>query len=234
MKYYGVFSALVVIVAAVINHTNGYNSATDMKTYQLQLSCIILCYACYIMSINHLNESDGAMLDSVKADLQRVVTTVEKVKVASNSIVDGVTVVRELAAENKHGADVVVLGMNELTHNNEILQVRTSSSLDMTADINTQVQSVASLIQEMGALTKESGEHARISYSELEGVVETTNTMSALSNEIEKVLQEFKNEFSMVKAETGTIEKINISRVYWFALMNPFPRMQTPPLVAYR
>ena len=94
----------------------------------MQLACIILCYICYVMSIRHLNESDGAMLDSVKSDLKRVVTTVDKVKTASNTIVDGVAVVRELAVENKHGADMVVMGMNELTDNNRTLQERTQSS----------------------------------------------------------------------------------------------------------
>ena len=62
------------------------------------------------------------MTDSIKSDLHRVVTAVDKVKSASNSILDGVTVVRELASENKHGADVVMLGMNELTGNNTQLQ----------------------------------------------------------------------------------------------------------------
>ena len=42
------------------------------------------------MSIRHLNESDGALSDSIKSDLHRVVTTVEKVKAASNTIMDGI------------------------------------------------------------------------------------------------------------------------------------------------
>ncbi|MBQ9768457.1 MAG: PilZ domain-containing protein [Lachnospiraceae bacterium] len=205
----GVVNSVLIVLSAVINYMNGYNSDADMKNYQLQLACIILCYSCYVMSIRHLNESDGAMMDSIKADLQRVVTTVEKVKVASNSIVDGVTVVRELATENKHGADVVVLGMRELTDNNEDLQEHTASSMDMTTDINTQVQNVASLIEQMVELTKESGSHAKNSYSELESVVETTNTMSQLSSQVEQVLHEFKSEFERVKNETGTIENIS-------------------------
>lgn len=205
----GIINSLIIVISVIIKYMNGMNSETDIKEFSLQLACIILCYSCYVMSIRHLNESDGAMLDSIKADLNRVVTTVEQVKVASNSIVDGVTVVRELAAENKHGADVVVLGMNELTNNNQTLKDRTTSSKDLTTDINTQVQNVASLIQQMVTLTKESGEHAKTSYSELESVVETTNLMSSLSSEVEKVLREFKSEFEMVKDETGTIESIS-------------------------
>lgn len=209
MIHCGIANSIVIVISAVVNYMNGYNSDADMKNYQLQLACIILCYVCYAMSIRHLNESDGAMVDSIKFDLQRVVTTVEKVKDASSSIVDGVTVVRELAVENKHGADIVVLGMNDLNANNESLQEHTASSLDMTTDINTQVQNVASLIEEMVTLTKESGTHAKNSYSELESVVDTTNTMSRLSREVETVLQEFKDDFDKVKTETGTIEKIS-------------------------
>lgn len=209
MIYCGILNAVIVIGAALYRYNLGFNSADDVKNYQLQLSCIILCYACYVMSIRHLNESDGALTDSIKADLNRVVTTVEQVKDASNAIVDGVAVVRELAVENKHGADVVVLGMNALTGNNQNLQERTSSSMDMTSEINTQVQNIASLIEDMVKLTEESCEHAKSSYSELDEVMETTNTMSALSNEVEKVLQDFKAEFEMVKNQTGTIENIS-------------------------
>lgn len=209
MIYHGIASTIIVAISAVVKYMGGLNTAADSKDFQLQLSCVILCYICYVMSIKHLNESDGAMMDSIKSDLQRVVTTVEKVKVASNSIVDGVTVVRELAAENKHGADVVVLGMNELTGNNRTLQERTASSMDMTTDISTQVQNVASLIEQMVALTSESSAHARNSHSDLEDVMATTSTMSTLSTEVENVLREFKSEFAMVMNETGTIESIS-------------------------
>lgn len=205
----GILNAVIVVGAGIYRFTLGFNSAADVKNYQLQLSCIILCYVCYVMAIKHLTESDGALTDSIKADLKQVVTTIGQVKTASNSIVDGVAVVRELAAENKHGADVVVLGMNALTDNNLELQKQTTSSMDMTTEINTHVQNVASLIDDMVKLTEESRDHARSSYSELNEVMNTTNTMSALSTEVEKVLQNFKAEFEMVKNQTGTIEKIS-------------------------
>lgn len=89
----GIVNSLIIIGSAAYRISLGFNSATNMKDYQLELSCIILCYICYVMSIKHLNESDGAMTDSIRADLHRVVTTVEKVKEACNSIMDGVTVV---------------------------------------------------------------------------------------------------------------------------------------------
>ena len=209
MIFYGIANSLIIILNTIIKYTRGINSAADMKEFQLQLSCIILCYVCYVMSIKHLNQSDGAMMDSIKADLKRMVETVRHVKTASDSIVDGINVVRELAVENQHDADAVVASNNELTENNKILQECTASSIDMTSDINTQVENVASLISQMVELTKESGEHAKNSYSNLESVVETTNMMSQLSNEVEKVLHEFQNEFAMVKEETGTIDNIS-------------------------
>lgn len=209
MVWCGVANSIIIVASAVYRYMIGFNSAVDMKNYQLQLSCIILCYICYVMSIRHLNESDGAMMDSIKKDLHRVITTVEQVKMASNSIMEGVNVVRELASENKHGADVVVLSMNELTDNNENLQNRTNSSLDMTTDIKAQVQHVADMIERMVELTGESGQHAQVSYSDLQGLIKTTETMSQLSTDVENVLLDFKNEFERVKTETGTIEEIS-------------------------
>lgn len=204
----GIINSLIIVGAAVYRYLLGFNSASDMKNYQLQLSCIILCYICYVMSIRHLNESDGAMTDSIKADLHRVVTTVEQVKTSSNTILDGITVVRELASENKHGSDIVMLGMNELTDNNAMLQDHTTSSTQMTSDIRAQVEHVVSLIGEMVSLVEKSETHASISAEDLKSLVNTAATMSELSTELENVLKNFQQEFNMVKQETGTIEKI--------------------------
>lgn len=204
----GIANVAVIVGAAVYRYMIGFNSATDIKNYQLQLSCIILCYICYVMSIRHLNESDGAMTDSIKDDLNRVVTTVEQVKTSSNTILDGITVVRELASENKHGSDIVMLGMGELSGNNVRLQDRTSSSTQMTADIRSQVENVVALIGEMVTLVEKSETHASDSAEDLESLVNTATTMSALSTDLEQVLQDFQQEFDMVKQETGTIEKI--------------------------
>lgn len=209
MKYCGIANTLMIIFSCIIHYMQGYTSASDMKNYQLQIACIILCYIAYVHSIQHLNESDGAITDSIKSDLNRVVTTVEKVKGASNTILDGITVVRELAFENKHGADVVMLGMNELTDNNSSLQDCTSSSMDMTTDINDQVQHVAAMIEEMVELTRESGVHAQSSSSDLDSLVETTQLMSRLSSEVDSILHDFKNEFEMVKQQTSTIDSIS-------------------------
>ena len=199
------------VIISVIYHlvVLGQNTATDQKNYQLQIACLLLCYIGYIMSIRHLIESDGALTNSIKADLKRVVTTVEQVKTASNTIMDGITVVRELATENKHGSDIVVDGMNKLTDHNGQLQSRTASSQEMTGDINSQVQNVASMINDMVSLTAESGKHAKTSSVDLESLVQTAGTMADLSNEVEHILDAFKAEFETVKQEPETIDSIS-------------------------
>ena len=61
----GIANTISVIFSAVYRGMIlGCNSASDMKNYQLQFSCLVLCYICYVMSIRHLNESDGALTHS--------------------------------------------------------------------------------------------------------------------------------------------------------------------------
>ena len=174
----------------------------------IQFAMVLCCFVCTTMSIKHLLESDGALTDSIKANLKSVVETVQTVKVASTEVVDGVTVVRELADENKAGAENVVKNMQELSQDNEELSDKTFSSMEMTNVIDTQVGNVAGLMDQVVTLISASVEHANTSSDELAEVVETTNKMAALSAEVEKVLGEFREEFENVKSETGTIEGI--------------------------
>ena len=186
----------------------------DMMEFVSSMDCamqfvlVICCFSCTIMSIKHLTESDGAMTSSIEENLRRVVQTVEKVKTASNAVVDGVTVVRELADENKEGANNVVNDMQLLSDNNGVLNDRTMSSMEMTTVIDEQVKNVAELMEQVVSLIGASVEHANKSSEELVEVVDTTNKMAQLSAEIEKVLEEFKAEFNNVKQETSTIEGI--------------------------
>ena len=133
----------------------------------LQFAMVICCFACTIMAIHHLEQSDGALTESIKKNLERVVKTVEKVKGASNQIVDGVTVVRELAEENKVGASNVVKEMNELSNNNGVLNDKTMSSIEMTNVIDTQVNNVSELMEQVVELIDASIEHAHTSSTEL-------------------------------------------------------------------
>ena len=174
----------------------------------LQFAIVLCCYACTNMAIKHLVASDGALTGSIESNLARVVQTVEKVKVASNEVVDGVTVVRELADENRMGAENVVTDMNALASDNDVLNDRTMSSMEMSNVIDTQVNNVAELMDQVVTLIEASVDHAHISSEDLAEVVETTDKMAALSAEIETVLGEFKEEFQNVKNETGTIEGI--------------------------
>lgn len=174
----------------------------------LQFAIVLCCFACTNMAIRHLVESDGALTGSIESELAQVVQTVEQVKDASNSIVDGVTVVRELADENKQGANNVVKDMGTLAKNNGILNDKTVSSIEMTKVIDTQVKDVSDLMEEFSKLIENSVEHADLSADELTEVVEITNRMSALSSKIETILETFKKEFENVKQETSTIEGI--------------------------
>lgn len=204
----GICNILVLFCYIIKNYMSGMNTSADIACYEIQIACILLCDASYIMSISHLSKSDGALLHSVENNLQRVIKTVDQVKVASNTIVDGVNVVRDLADENKDSANLVVKNMEELIEESNVLYEKTMSSMDKTSDINTQVQNAAELINQIVLLIQESITHANTSSQELVDVVKTTNTMANLSSEVDKVLTEFRNEFTKVKEETGTIENI--------------------------
>ena len=79
----------------------------------------------------------------------------------------------------------------------------------MTTDISSQVENVAAMINDMVSLTTESGKHAKVSSEDLEGLAQTAKTMSELSTEVENILTTFRDEFEMVKNETGTIDNIS-------------------------
>lgn len=208
MLGFGVLNSLILIGGSIYKYIGGQNSMADINDYMLQFSCLLLCCICYVISINHLNASDGALTNSIKENLNRVITTVGQVKTASTAVVDGITVVRELADENKQGANTVVDSMLELSGKNDILQEKTMSSMDMTTDISNQVEHVAKLIEQMVVLINESVSHLNTSSNDLGNAVETTNTMANLSSQVENVLDDFKDEFDMVKRETSTIENI--------------------------
>lgn len=205
----GIASIGALIFSVVINVMNGKNAASDITIYEIQIIVTLLCFIGYILSINHLTQSDGAMLQAVKGNLAKVVTTIEQVKTASNAVVDGVTVVRELSEENRQGAEEVVESMEELSGKNQKLNQRIDSSMEMTEDIDQQVENIAGLIDQMVQLIEGTSAHAGNSAKELEAVVESTNTMAQLSADVEKVLKEFREQFDKVKTETGTIENIS-------------------------
>lgn len=204
----GILNLLVILGAMIVTYVKVGLDAAAITDYEIQFAATILCYMAFMLSINHLIVSDGEMLGSVQGNLDRVVKTIEQVKTASTAVVDGVTVVRELADENMQGAENVVSSMEGLASDNNVLQQKTDSSLGMTREISNQVENVADLTQEMVNLINQSIENAKTSSKELADVVDSTNSMAELSSKVEAILAEFKREFNMVKAETGTIDGI--------------------------
>ncbi|MBO5176932.1 MAG: PilZ domain-containing protein [Lachnospiraceae bacterium] len=205
----GAASIAVLLFSIVRNYMNGMNTANDISNFEIQLGMMLFCYIGYIVAINHMKNHDDALIGSIQANLDRVITTVDQVKTASDEVVDGVTVVRELSEENKESAQNVVSSMEGLIDKSNELGGKIDSSMDMTRDIDQQVSNVAGLVEHMVEISKKSAEHAGSSFDELKGVVETTNTMAKLSAEAEVILNEFRNQFEKVKQETGTIESIS-------------------------
>ena len=205
----GIASIVVIIFSIIRNYMNGMNTPADVSNYEIQFGMLLFCYIGYIVAINHMKNHDDTLVGSIQANLERVITTVDQVKTASDEVVDGVTVVRELSEENKESAQDVVDSMEVLIDMSQDLGGKIDSSMDMTQDIDQQVSNVAGLVEHMVEISKKSAEHAGNSYSELKNVVEATNTMAKLSSEAEVILNEFRNQFEKVKQETGTIENIS-------------------------
>lgn len=205
----GVASVIVLGYSIVRNYLNGMNTASDISNFEIQLGMVVFCYIGYIVAINHMKKHDDALIGSIQANLDRVITTVDQVKTASDEVVDGVTVVRELSEENKESALDVVNSMEDLTDKSRVLGEKIDSSMEMTEDIDQQVSNVAGLVGHMVEISKKSAEHAGNSYTELRTVVESTNAMAKLSSEAEVILNEFRNQFEKVKQETSTIESIS-------------------------
>jgi len=205
----GIANFAVLCFTIVRNYMNGMNTPNDISNYEIQLFIILFSYIGYVISINHMSKSDGAMLGTVQNNLNKVVNTVRKVKDASTSIVDGVTVVRELSEENKEDAGVVVNTMETLVEKSKELGQSIDSSMEMSEDIENQVGNVADLVEHIVELSDKSATHASSSVRELATAVDATNTMAKLSAEIEVILEEFRHQFGKVKEETGIIENIS-------------------------
>ena len=206
---FGIYSVAVIVITIVRNYLNGMNTPNDISNFEIQIAIILFCNLGTIISINHMVESDGALLDSIKDNLNRVVMTVEQVKVASNSVVDGVSVVRELAEENKDGAALVTESMEELVVKSNTLGQKIDSSMSMSEDIDDQVANVTELVNHIVDLSEKSTSQATASSKELENAVEATTAMAKLSSEVEAILNDFRNHFDKVKSETSTIDNIS-------------------------
>ncbi len=204
----GIGNLLIVVAAIVKAIMEGYATAADISSYEIWIAALLLCYTGYLLSVTHLQQESAARQEAVNVNLNRVTQTVEQVKVASNAIVDGVTVVRELSDENKEDGSAVVAAMTVLAENNGILREKTMSSLGMTEDIDTQIANVTELVEQMTQMIGETTAQAKSSSEELSDVANAANVMMTVSETVSAVLEEFKVGFDMVKKEIGTIEGI--------------------------
>ncbi len=209
MVRYGVLNMIILSINIVRNYMNGMNSSADVTMFEMQFGITLFCYIGLIIAIQHMSFSDNTLLDSIKDNLDRVITTVKQVKGASNAVVDGVTVVRELADENKQSANEVVNNMVDLSDQNHILSGKIDSTMDMSEDIDNQVENVAGLVEHIMEISQKSTEQAHQSTLKLEAAMESTNSMAELSAEVDAILGDFRNQFEKVKNETGTITSIS-------------------------
>lgn len=205
----GIVQLILLIINIIFRVMGGANEGGDISNYMIQVAGIILCVVGYVVSINHLNATDGAILASSQASLDNAVRTVDAVSIASQQILTKVENVRVLANENMDGANLVVDKMADLNGQNTVLKDTTDSSLNLTETINAQAQEVSAMMNQMVELVNESHEHAENSSSDLSQVVNSTHEMVKLSHEVRKVLNEFETEFKRMKEEAQTIDNIN-------------------------
>jgi len=199
----------VLIVANYIRtRVSGLEDTLAMNEFEIQLAAVILVYIGCIMGLSHLINSDKLLLGSVKDNLDKVTKTVDQVKIASDAVVDGVNVVRDLSDENVEAANNVVSSMDDLNKKNDVLQEKAQASILMIREIDDQISNVAALAEEMIATAECSKNNAMASAQQLDDVVKSTEEMATLSTEVEQILAEFKTEFDKAKNETGTITKI--------------------------
>lgn len=204
-----IYSEIILIACIVRNYLSGMNTPADMASYEIQIAVITMCYVGFIVGVNHVLLSDNALMGQVENNLARVIKTIDDVKVASNAVVDGVSVVRDLADDNRESANRVVHSMETLSENNRHLHDKTMSSLDMTEKISNQVEHMANLVTEMAALVDKTVSQASAGTAELQDAIRSTNEMAALSKEVGQILENFKIQFNHVKNETSSIEQIS-------------------------
>ncbi len=185
------------------------SSEAGIVHYAALAGIVLLWFLGSFILIRYLVKSGEAGAALAENEFARVLGTIEKVKGASNEVVDGVSVVRELAEENKGSASAVANSMEELVGQGSTLSREIDSSMEMTEDIDQQVANVSGLVEQIVELSERSAAQATTSYKELEDAVTATNKMAKLSEEVEVVLNDFKNHFEKVKKETSMIESIS-------------------------
>ena len=208
MKYDEKFFAKVIWIA--LNSVLSLVSVIEIVKGGNILPClctIVFCWVAFVLWLKLLKVNNR--FHSTNDDFSKVFVTIEQVKSASNEVVEGVSVVRELAEQNKESASAVVNSMEELVIQSSTLSENIDSSMQMTEDIDKQVANVTKLVEQIVSLSERSVTQAMESSKELAEAVTATNTMAKLSEEVEVILSDFQKQFERVQRETGMIEKIS-------------------------
>lgn len=201
---------LIGVISFIINTSkDGSVNNTMMDSFKIMFAASIVISLSVFLLIRYLIRLNNHNMASITQNLDKVKETVIKVKDVSTSVVDGVNAVKEYADDNRAAASSVVSDMAVITEQSAVLNDRTSSSLEMTKAISTQVTQVSDLVEETVSLTKQSVEQAAVSNEQLKDVLESAHEMSALTKQIETILKNFKEEFEKARTETGTINQIS-------------------------
>lgn len=218
MALYQNFKLLLLIMGAnligVISFI--YNTATRglvddsmVDSFKIVFAASIMINLSVYLLIRYLIRLNDHNVATVTENLDRVKETVSKVKEVSTTVVDGVNAVKEYADDNRAGATSVVNDMSAITEQTAVLNDKTSSSLEMTKEISRQVTQVSNLVEETVTLAQQSVAHASTSNEQLQDAILSAREMRELANKVDTILQNFKEEFSKVQAETGTINNIS-------------------------
>ena len=201
---------LIGVIAFIINTVNrGAADDSMMDSFKIVFAASIMINLAVYLLIRYLIRLNAHNVSAVTENLERVKQTVAKVKEVSTSVVDGVNAVKEYADDNRAGASSVVNDMTTIAEQTFVLNESTASSLEMTKAISEEVTQVSNLVEETVTLAQQSAEHASVSNTQLNDVMASAREMKELTQEIDTILSNFKEEFEKVKTETGTINNIS-------------------------
>ena len=209
MAFVGTGSMAGVIVFTLNLVKNGKFDDVAVDNAKIQVAAVAITTLAIFLMIRYIKQLNQYNISVVENNLEKITDTVSKVRTVSNSVVDGVTAVKELSDENRAGAGSVVSDMEIIVDQSTSLRNSTNSSLTMTKTISGQVSHVSSLVEETVVLAGQSAEHAKKSNVQLMDVITSASEIKNLTTTIEKILINFKQEFERVKNETGTINNIS-------------------------
>ena len=205
----GLVCYVELIVALVINHfVRGQwdMTGTEVLIYIVSYTMIT---ASFILSTYFAEFLQNRRVNQTEMEKQHLLETVEEVKKASNTIVDGVTTVRGLADEGRQSTSNIVVDMQYIEEDSKTLIESAESTLGMVQTISGQVDNVSKLVNDMDRLSKESSTHAKESHEQLQVTLASMAEIKDLSSRIEDILVSFEKQFEHVEVETNAITNIS-------------------------